>query len=183
MDLEMDTMNILICVQDVEVVMLYILQDVVYAMNQLTMIVFLSQKEMNTYVKNVIRKDFAEVNIEKFKEILDKFYMYNNAHEKFILSIDFDGTLMDGKGYEIEPICDFIRGVRGEFNIVLILNTCRTGSMLNEAIHWAGKHGIWFDYINENAVYKIDQFGDCRKIYCNMEIDNTSYNFNIDDFR
>ena len=55
----------------------------------------------------------------------------------------------------------------------MILNTCRQGKRLEEALTWCAAHGIEFDAVNENLKERIDQYGgDCRKISADYYIDD-----------
>ncbi|MEG1778358.1 MAG: hypothetical protein RR209_05200, partial [Angelakisella sp.] len=55
----------------------------------------------------------------------------------------------------------------------LILWTCRTGKHLDEAVAWCEKHGIQFDYINEQCDKALEWFTtDSRKIYADYYIDD-----------
>lgn len=124
-------------------------------------------------------------NRESFKKILDEYYA-TSPPVKYCVAVDFDKTLCDSYypflGDEIEPICNFIRSIQ-DLDIVLILNTCRTGFYLSDALMWCNEHHIYFDYINGNDPQRIIEYGaDSRKISCNMMIDDSCYNFNINDF-
>lgn len=92
-----------------------------------------------------------------------------------IIAVDFDGTLAVTEYPEIiEPIlevfqyCKEIRS-RGD---TLILNTCRHGKELLDAIYFCNLYGLQFDYVNENTPEKIAKFGDSRKIYADLYIDD-----------
>ena len=66
---------------------------------------------------------------------------------------------------------------------VLIINTCRHTAVAEMiAERWCRHYGIEWDYWNENDPARIARWGDCRKIACNMSIDDTDYNFNMEDF-
>lgn len=126
------------------------------------------------------------MNREKFIKILKEYYA-TSPPVSYCLALDFDGTLCDSNypnlGDEIAPICDFIRSIQ-DLDVVIVLNTCRTGDALTSALHWCAEHDIRYDYYNGNDPYRILQYGvDSRKISCNMLIDDTCYNFNIEDFK
>ena len=100
-----------------------------------------------------------------------------------ITAVDFDGTLFENKWPEIgAPNKKLIKYLldkqsRGE---IIILNTCRVGPMLIDAVFKCGEQGLTFDYVNENAPEIIEMFGgDTRKIYADEYIDdkmNTRFN-------
>ena len=85
-----------------------------------------------------------------------------------IIAIDFDGTLCTNAWPDIgQPIRRTIHRAKKEQarGAKLTLWTCREGRKLNEALEWCGKHGLYFDWVNENAPERIEVYGnDCRKI-------------------
>lgn len=92
-----------------------------------------------------------------------------------IVAVDFDGTLaVTEYPTIISPIMQTIefckdRKAQGD---TLILNTCRNGKALLEAVDWCGTQGITFDYVNENPPDRIAIWGDCRKIYADIYLDD-----------
>lgn len=94
---------------------------------------------------------------------------------KPIIAVDFDGTLVHNN-YPIisNPNTDliaFILNHRTDFT--WILWTCRSGSQLRFAIDYLKeKFGLEFDYVNENTVEKIDEYGNTRKIYADFYLDD-----------
>ena len=92
-----------------------------------------------------------------------------------IISVDFDGTLAYTDFPNIlcprTTVIEFCKAAR-EMCHILILNTCRTGKFLEEAVQWCREQGLEFDYINTNCAEQLDQWGDCRKIYADIYIDD-----------
>ena len=92
-----------------------------------------------------------------------------------IVAVDFDGTLAITRYPTIiSPIVKTIefcknRKLQGD---ILILNTCRQGKELSESIDWCNTQGIVFDYVNENPPDRIAIWGDCRKIYADIYLDD-----------
>lgn len=92
-----------------------------------------------------------------------------------IVAVDFDGTLaVTEYPTIISPIAKTIefckdRKAQGD---TLILNTCRNGKVLSEAVDWCNAQGIVFDYVNENPPDRIAIWGDCRKIYADIYLDD-----------
>lgn len=88
-----------------------------------------------------------------------------------IIAVDFDNTLqVNGKPNKalIEKLL-----LEQSMGNILILNTCRSGSRLNEAISMCKKHGLVFNAINDNIPQVIQQFGcNPRKIYADIYIDD-----------
>ena len=95
-----------------------------------------------------------------------------------IIAVDFDGTLAVTDYPEIiKPITQIIyycKQVR-ERGDTLILWTCRHGKELDEAVEWCKEQGLEFDYINENPPDRIAIYGDCRKVYADVYIDDHNY--------
>lgn len=86
-----------------------------------------------------------------------------------VIAVDFDGTLCENKYPEIgNPRLDVIDAlkVRQVSGDKLILNTCREGELLNNAMEWCYTyHNLHFDSVNANLQERIEQYGgDCRKI-------------------
>ncbi|MCL2599010.1 MAG: hypothetical protein FWD76_03770 [Firmicutes bacterium] len=94
-----------------------------------------------------------------------------------IIAVDFDGTIVADAypkiGYPILKTIEFIkeRQAKGD---KIILNTCRTGERLQDAVEYCHtKLGIEFDAVNENLPERIKQFGgDSRKISADFYIDD-----------
>jgi hypothetical protein len=81
-----------------------------------------------------------------------------------IIAVDFDGTLCEDKYPGIgKPNTKLIEEIKHR-NDTFILWTCRCGDKLKEAVEWCKKQGLNFEYINENARERIEQYGnDTRK--------------------
>lgn len=124
-----------------------------------------------------------KMNRDQFKKILDAYYA-QSPPTKFVLAVDFDHTLCYSSyplcGLET-PIAEFIRSVQ-EMDIVIIITTCREGESAEMAKDWLNKHNVRWDYFNENDPARIELYKDCRKIYCDMLLDDTAYCFNMNDF-
>lgn len=94
-------------------------------------------------------------------------------------AIDFDGTLCENAWPDIgEPRLHIIEHFKAlkEQGHKLILNTCREGRLLYDAVVWCAKHGLIFDAHNENLPETIKQYGgDCRKISADYYADDRSY--------
>lgn len=94
---------------------------------------------------------------------------------KKIYAFDFDGTLAKTDYPTIlEPnhsVIEYAKGLRNEGH-TLILYTCRHDKELDEAVEFCKAHGLTFDFINENVPENIEKYGDCRKIYADVYIDD-----------
>ena len=85
-----------------------------------------------------------------------------------VIAVDFDGCLCEiawpdiGRANE-KVITDLI--VLRNAGIKVILNTCREGRLLENAVAWCCDRGLDFDAVNENLPERIELYGgDCRKI-------------------
>ena len=85
-----------------------------------------------------------------------------------IIAVDFDGTLCEEKWPGIgKPRMHVIKEAiaRQRAGDTIILWTCREGARLIEAIEWLAKQGLCCDYVNMNAPWLNEKYGnDSRKI-------------------
>lgn len=99
-----------------------------------------------------------------------------------IIAVDFDGTLaITDYPKIIQPITkviEFCKNYQARGH-TLILWTCRHGKELEEAVEWCKEQGLIFDYINENPPDRIAIYGDCRKVYADIYLDD--HNLRIGD--
>lgn len=99
----------------------------------------------------------------------------NNFQGK-IIAVDFDGTLCANAWPSIGSpnleLFEALRKARSQ-GAHLILWTCRTGSMLKEAVMWCRGYGLYFDSVNEDAPSTVALFGgDGKKVYADIYIDD-----------
>ena len=124
-----------------------------------------------------------KMNKEQFKKIIDAYYA-KSPPTKFVLAVDFDHTLCNSS-YPLcgdgTPVAVFIRSVQ-DMDVIIIITTCREGYAAELAKEWLKENDVRWDYFNENDPARIKLYKDCRKIYCDMLIDDTAYCFNMDDF-
>lgn len=98
-----------------------------------------------------------------------------------IIAVDFDGTLVENKFPDIGVI------IRDTWDRVLeeqkagtkiILWTCRTDTMLDDAVNFCTKNGLTFDEINRNIKEVRDLFGgDTRKVFANIYLDDRAQQY------
>lgn len=105
------------------------------------------------------------------------YYVYkSNWCYMCIIAVDFDGTLCKKKYPEIGGANTVLINwliARKREGFRLILNTCRSGKLLAEAVLWCKQYGLEFEAINENLPDMIERFGgDCRKICADIYIDD-----------
>lgn len=99
---------------------------------------------------------------------------------QLIYAVDFDGTISLGKWPECGPanadLVNYLIRQRINGNKV-ILNTNRTGELLDEALRFCRIGGLEFDAINENLPEVIEAYGgDSRKISADFYIDDLAVN-------
>lgn len=88
-----------------------------------------------------------------------------------IISVDFDETLQINGQPNIK-LFELLKMQQRAGNII-ILNTCREGKRLNEAVLFCQKNGLMFSAINANVPQTINKFGyDPRKIFADIYIDD-----------
>lgn len=98
-----------------------------------------------------------------------------------IIAVDFDGTLCENNWPEIgepnEKLIEYLRNVRDNgAGAKLILWTCRTGELLQNAIDWCAERLLYFDAVNENLPEVLEWMGgDSRKIFANVYIDDKNF--------
>lgn len=98
-----------------------------------------------------------------------------------ILGVDFDGVLCScafpqaGKVKWIHKLIhSYIRfkHAKGWF---IIINTCREDERLLPVKTLLHSYDIPYDVINENAFWLIEKYSDCRKISCDIMIDDHNF--------
>ena len=93
-----------------------------------------------------------------------------------IIACDFDGTLCENKWPDIgSPNLKLISYLKyqQEQGSKIILWTCRTREMLDEAVRFCFYHELVFDAINNNIPETLEWFdGDSRKIFAHEYIDD-----------
>lgn len=96
---------------------------------------------------------------------------------KYIVAVDFDGTLVKNKyPYCENPNMELINWLKeNRQRMILILNTCREGRQLEYAVNYLQENfDLVFDYVNENVGWKVREYGNCRKIYADIYIDDNA---------
>lgn len=102
-----------------------------------------------------------------------------------ILAVDFDGTLTVLSDFpyigefDMEMIHAFI--VARAHGHILILNTCRIGTHLKDAVMHLNLLGLNFDNINDNYMQGGTKYPNCRKIFADFMYDDATFNWNRED--
>ena len=88
-----------------------------------------------------------------------------------IISVDFDETLQINGQPNIK-LFELLK-MQQRAGHTIILNTCREGKRLNEAVLFCQRNGLMFNAVNANVSQIIRRFGyDPRKIYADIYIDD-----------
>ena len=95
---------------------------------------------------------------------------------KAILAIDFDLTICMSNypelGMQRKDAGHFIRLLISR-GYGVVINTCREGVALADAIKWLHSNNIPYHYVNCNFPHLIEEYGaDCRKISADLYIDD-----------
>lgn len=100
--------------------------------------------------------------------------------------VDFDGTLHLGTektwpeiGEPNTPLIVALREARQRGHRVFLF-TCRQGDILDAALKFCRKHGLEFDFANENCPGRIEQWGECRKISGDLIIDDRAAGYSTE---
>lgn len=98
---------------------------------------------------------------------------------KYVIAIDFDGTIVENQYPEIGKIkkdcINFINKLSSELNCEIIIWTCRENEKLKEAIDFLNKNNITYHYVNDNCNWAKNEFSHnakCRKIFADLYIDD-----------
>lgn len=86
-----------------------------------------------------------------------------------VIAVDFDGTLCKDRWPNIgEPYGEVINECirRQADGDKIILWTCRSGALLDDALLWCLNRGLRFDAVNDNLAENIEKYGNnCRKVW------------------
>ena len=92
------------------------------------------------------------------------------------IAVDFDGTIVEHAypkiGKPIPMALEMLRKLREEEHHKLILWTMREGSLLQEAVDYCEKNGVYFYACNKNYPEEDMQNGSPRKIGVDLFIDD-----------
>jgi hypothetical protein len=101
-----------------------------------------------------------------------------------IIAVDFDGTLCRDKwpmvGEVDVPMVGACIDAR-RAGIFVILNTCRQGKDLMQALRAMNAYGLEFDRVNENREKGYRGRPECRKIFADFYYDDKTFNWNREE--
>ena len=130
----------------------------------------------------------------ELKKVLDKLISleYNEfikseewflAHRRFVMkderfiAVDFDGTLTFSDSYpnigrENPHAIRVIKKLKKD-GCKIILNTCRQGKPLQDAVEWVKSKGVELYAVNDNP-WATEKWGgtDCKKVFAHVYIDD-----------
>jgi len=93
-----------------------------------------------------------------------------------ILAIDFDLTICMSDYPKLGPMRKGAKeAITKLYNdgFGIVINTCREGHPLSDAMHWLKDNDIPYHYVNCNFPHLIEHYkADCRKISADMYIDD-----------
>lgn len=102
--------------------------------------------------------------------------MSSRFKPKHILAIDFDLTICMSDYPALGPLREGAKeAITKLYNegFGIVINTCREGHPLSDAMHWLKQNDIPYHYINCNFPHLIELYkADCRKISADMYIDD-----------
>ena len=86
-----------------------------------------------------------------------------------VIAVDFDGCLCTNRwpmiGKANTGVIQALIYLRSR-GTKIILWTCRTGALLEQAVAWCTRHGLRFDAVNHNLPEHVAQYGsDTRKVH------------------
>ncbi len=102
-----------------------------------------------------------------------------------VYAVDFDGTLCLNDYPEIGAprfdIIDFVKN-RRRAGDKIILWTCRSGQILENALEWCDAFGLAFDAVNDNLPENIAfHNNNSRKVSADYYIDDRNFHFDFRD--
>lgn len=111
-----------------------------------------------------------------YKRELNEIGVMKNDKKYISIGLDFDGTVVMHNypdiGPEIPYAVDIIKEYSDKYNVVWILNTMRTGPLLEDAVNWFMERGIELYGINHNP--KQDEWDSSTKAYAQFYIDDSN---------
>lgn len=93
-----------------------------------------------------------------------------------IIAIDFDGTIAIDNypkiGVPVPYAIETIRKIKKQGHYIII-NTCRCGDRLIDAVNWMTEKGVMFDRVNDNHPIETAKYdSNSRKVFAHLYIDD-----------
>lgn len=105
---------------------------------------------------------------------------YPSTRYKYV-AVDFDGTLCENKfpkiGIAYDDVFEWLKSQRA-LGSKIILWTCRSGELLDEAINFCRENGVEFDSVNENP---FSDYDDSKKIFADIYLDDKAWRVEATD--
>ena len=109
---------------------------------------------------------------------------------KFVIAVDFDGTICENKYPMIGKLKNGVREVINKLvdndNCEIIIWTCREGKYLKDAIFFLTENSIPYHYLNDNCNWAKEEFSNnanCRKVYADLYVDDKAIFADINWFK
>lgn len=106
---------------------------------------------------------------------------------KFVIAIDFDGTIVENKYPMIGKLKDGVREAINKLvtqdNCEVIIWTCREGDFLKDVVFFLTENSIPYHYLNDNCDWAKKEFyynANCRKVFADLYIDDKAIFSDID---
>lgn len=114
------------------------------------------------------------------------FYLYlaNIGGRPPVVAVDFDGTLTADNnfpncGKQNKLMCDLVRYMHHK-GVYIILNTCRTGKYLDNALLWCKNRKVHIDIANKQSPFMrwADEIkpNEVNKVWADLYIDDKAFN-------
>lgn len=97
------------------------------------------------------------------------------SHRPLVISVDFDGIIVKPAYPDIGETDMFVvkcLKTLKNHGAYIILNTCRWGEPLDDAVEHCRNLGLEFDAVNANLDHMIARWGECRKLGGDIYIDD-----------
>ena len=131
------------------------------------------------FMKEKIKNLYYKTYIWFCKHQFDLFWLFQMNKRKFVIAIDFDGTIVENTyptiGNIKQDVVEVIKTLIFKDNCEIIIWTCREGKYLQDAIKFLNKNFIPYHYINDNCNWAKETFSynaNCRKIFADLYIDD-----------
>ena len=113
---------------------------------------------------------------DDYKRELNEIGIMDNGKRRVSICVDFDGTMVTHQypkiGKEVPFAVKIMKEYTEKYNVAWILNTMRSGKLLENAVKWCEKKGIQLYGINHNP--EQDEWDSSTKAYGQFYIDDSN---------